>query len=43
MPTKADKPRAKAIVIGASMSGLLAARALADHFDQVTLIERYLS
>lgn len=30
----------KAIVIGASMAGLLAARALADHFEQVTLLER---
>jgi 2-polyprenyl-6-methoxyphenol hydroxylase-like FAD-dependent oxidoreductase len=29
-----------AIVIGASMGGLLAARALADHFAQVTLLER---
>lgn len=29
-----------AIVIGASMGGLLAARALADHFEQVTLLER---
>jgi 2-polyprenyl-6-methoxyphenol hydroxylase-like FAD-dependent oxidoreductase len=29
-----------AIVIGASMGGLLAARVLADHFDQVTLLER---
>lgn len=30
----------KAIVIGASMGGLLAARALANHFAQVTLLER---
>ena len=30
----------KAIVIGASISGLLAARALANHFSQVTIIER---
>lgn len=29
-----------AIVIGASMAGLLAARALADHCDQVTLLDR---
>jgi len=29
-----------AIVIGASISGLLAARALVDHYDEVTLIER---
>ncbi len=30
----------QAIVVGASMGGLLAARALADFFEQVTLIER---
>lgn len=30
----------KAIVIGASMGGLLAARVLAGHFTQVTLLER---
>lgn len=29
-----------AVVIGASMAGLLAARALGDHFAQVTLLER---
>jgi 2-polyprenyl-6-methoxyphenol hydroxylase-like FAD-dependent oxidoreductase len=29
-----------AVVAGGSMAGLLAARALADHFDRVTLIER---
>lgn len=29
-----------AIVIGASMAGLLAARVLTDHFEAVTLIER---
>ncbi|HMQ29214.1 MAG TPA: hypothetical protein PKD53_00740 [Chloroflexaceae bacterium] len=29
-----------AVVIGASMGGLLAARALADHHEQVTLVER---
>src|SRR6185503_12631952 len=32
--------RNHAIVIGASMGGLLAARALADRFARVTLIER---
>ncbi len=32
--------RNQAIVVGAGMGGLLAARALADFFDQVTLIER---
>ncbi len=30
----------RAVVIGASMGGLLAARALADHYDAVTIIER---
>lgn len=30
----------EAIVIGASMGGLLAARALADHYERVTVIER---
>lgn len=29
-----------AVIIGASMSGLLAARALTNHFDRVTIIER---
>jgi 2-polyprenyl-6-methoxyphenol hydroxylase-like FAD-dependent oxidoreductase len=32
--------RRSAIVVGASMAGLLAARVLAEHFEQVTLIER---
>ncbi len=35
-----SKQSGKAIVIGASMAGLLAARALADYFEQVTLLER---
>ncbi len=30
----------RAVVIGASMAGLLAARVLADHFDEVLIIER---
>ncbi len=29
-----------AVVIGASMAGLLAARALADHYEHVTVVER---
>jgi 2-polyprenyl-6-methoxyphenol hydroxylase-like FAD-dependent oxidoreductase len=29
-----------AMVIGASMAGLMAARMLSDHFEQVTIIER---
>jgi 2-polyprenyl-6-methoxyphenol hydroxylase-like FAD-dependent oxidoreductase len=29
-----------AVVIGGSIGGMLAARALADHFDQVTIVER---
>jgi len=32
--------RHHAVVIGASMAGLLAARVLSDHFEQVTIIER---
>jgi flavin-dependent dehydrogenase len=31
---------AHAVVIGAGMSGLLAARVLANHFEQVTIVER---
>ena len=31
--------RSRAVVIGASMGGLIAARALADAFEQVTLVE----
>jgi 2-polyprenyl-6-methoxyphenol hydroxylase-like FAD-dependent oxidoreductase len=32
--------RKHALVIGGSMAGLLAARALSDHFEQVTILER---
>jgi 2-polyprenyl-6-methoxyphenol hydroxylase-like FAD-dependent oxidoreductase len=38
-----DAPRelaARAIVVGAGVSGLCAARALADHFERVTVLER---
>ena len=33
-------PRGHAIVIGGSITGLLSARVLADHFQQVTVVER---
>jgi 2-polyprenyl-6-methoxyphenol hydroxylase-like FAD-dependent oxidoreductase len=35
-----DLPNKHAIVIGASMGGLLAARALADYYGEVTVVER---
>ena len=31
-----------AIVIGASIGGLLTVRALADHHEEVTVVERYM-
>lgn len=34
------KRHSSAVVLGASMSGLLAARALTNHFDHVTIVER---
>ncbi|MFN2202338.1 MAG: FAD-dependent oxidoreductase, partial [Caldilineaceae bacterium] len=40
MSTREVKSHRRAIVIGASMAGLLAGRVLADHFDEVTLLER---
>jgi flavin-dependent dehydrogenase len=37
----AQRPRrGHAVVVGASIAGLLAARALADHFERVTVMER---
>ncbi|MCV2488223.1 hypothetical protein OF117_02505 [Geodermatophilus sp. YIM 151500] len=33
-------PTRRAVVVGASMAGLLAARVLADHFEQVLVVER---
>jgi hypothetical protein len=33
-------PHAHAVVMGAGMAGLLAARVLADHFEQVTMVDR---
>ena len=29
-----------AVVVGASVAGLLAARVLADHYDRVTVVDR---
>lgn len=43
MNTRANDGRAQgrhAVVLGGSLAGLLAARVLADHFEEVTLIER---
>jgi flavin-dependent dehydrogenase len=35
-----ERARTEAVVIGAGIAGLLAARVLADHFQRVTVIER---
>ena len=35
-----SRPLRQAVVVGGSISGLLAARILSDHFEQVSLIER---
>jgi 2-polyprenyl-6-methoxyphenol hydroxylase-like FAD-dependent oxidoreductase len=40
MDKSSEQNRNHAIVIGGSLSGLLAARILSDHFDQVTIVER---
>jgi 2-polyprenyl-6-methoxyphenol hydroxylase-like FAD-dependent oxidoreductase len=40
MDNTKDKIGSHAVVLGASMAGLLAARALADFFDRVTVVER---
>ncbi|HEY8491058.1 MAG TPA: monooxygenase [Dehalococcoidia bacterium] len=40
MATSTREQGGHAVVIGASMGGLLAARALADSYEQVTLVER---
>jgi flavin-dependent dehydrogenase len=40
MPAAKTAPAGHAVVIGGSMAGLLAARVLADHFDQVTVVDR---
>ncbi|OJY21933.1 hypothetical protein [Pandoraea sp. 64-18] len=39
-PTEAPSTAWRAIVVGAGMAGLLAAHALAGHFDEVWLVER---
>ena len=39
-PAQGTFDRHHAVVIGGSMAGLLAARVLSDHFEQVTIIER---
>ena len=40
MSVQTKKSGQRAVVIGASMGGLLAGGALANHFDEVTLLER---
>lgn len=40
MPSSSPDEPSRALVIGASIAGLLAARVLSDHFERVTLIER---
>ncbi|MEE8110885.1 MAG: hypothetical protein V3T44_07635, partial [bacterium] len=40
MNNSTSKRWQRAIVIGGSFAGLMAARVLSDHFEQVTLIER---
>lgn len=35
-----SKPNSQAIVLGGSISGLLAARVLTNHFDRVTIVEK---
>ena len=40
MNTRENGQGRHAVVLGGSLAGLLAARVLADHFDEVTLIER---
>jgi 2-polyprenyl-6-methoxyphenol hydroxylase-like FAD-dependent oxidoreductase len=39
-PDAAGGRRAQAVVVGGGMAGLLAARVLAGHFEQVTVVER---
>ena len=37
---RAPKPRARALVVGAGVSGLLSARVLSESFERVTIVER---
>lgn len=39
-PTNLNTSDGHAVVVGASMSGLMAARVLTDYFEQVTIIDR---
>ena len=39
-PRRPENRFGHAVVAGASMAGLLAARVLAEHFEQVTVVER---
>src|SRR4051794_8668905 len=39
-PRSGGGPTKRAVVMGASLAGLLAARALSDTFDQVTVVDR---
>jgi 2-polyprenyl-6-methoxyphenol hydroxylase-like FAD-dependent oxidoreductase len=38
--TNQHQTQGRAVVVGASMAGLLAARVLSDHFEKVTVVER---
>ena len=38
--THTPSTESRALVIGGSIGGLLAARVLANHFDRVTIVER---
>ncbi|MEZ5043006.1 MAG: hypothetical protein R2828_24130 [Saprospiraceae bacterium] len=40
MNSSPASPQKHAVIIGASMAGLMACRVLSDHFEQVTLIEK---
>lgn len=40
MGSRGSGKRGHAVVVGASMGGLIAARALSDNFEHVTLVDR---